>query len=234
MLSDQVRAMQARLHGHEPGSNTTHARQEPSGPSQDPALPDTLRRQPSDTETSSQSEEASQGGRSLRGEDIPGTAGPGAATQRQFMLQDSEEQDAMQPPRPGSGAQRPIFLLDSEEQDGLTQPDQTESPGQHIIQIFDSENNDPPDQPGEASLPGPCVEGDGSAQAAAGCEGPASEAAATGAVGHQERAPVRETQTEREFEAGIAHLPAKMQRELRGLQRPWHFDACVPTQPTLP
>lgn len=232
VLSDQVRAWQARLHGHQPCSNTTHVPQKPSSRSQDPALPDTLRQQPSDIEVFSESEEASQGRQSLGGDDPPGIARPGAATHSQFMLQDSEEQETMQLPRPGSGAQRPIFLLDSEDQDGLMQPDRTESPGQHTIHILDSENQDPPDQPGRASLPGPCVEGDGSAQAAAGCEESASKIQATGAVSHQEGPPVREAQTEEEFEAGIAHLPAKMQRELRGLQRPWHFDACV-TQPNF-
>ena len=228
VVSEQVRAWQARLHGREPGFDSPHAQRAHVTPSQDPGLPDAVRERPSHVEEPSQREEASQASQSSGGDVAPATARPGAATQQRFMLQDSEEQEDIQQTRPGSGAQRPVFLLDSEEQEELMQPDSTESPGQRIIQILDSEDQDRLHQPGVISLPGPSAAGESSDLAAAGREEPASEAAAIGAASHQQQdVLVQETQTEGDFEAGIAHLPAKMQRELRGLQRPWHFDPCV-------
>lgn len=191
-------------------------------------MPDALEGRPSHIDESSQGEEASQASQSSGDNVASATARPSAATQQQFMLQDSEEQEDMQQTRPGSGVQRPIFLMDSEEQDELMQPNRSGSPGQHIIQILDSEDQNRLNQPGEVSLPGPSAAGEASDPAATRREEPASEAAASGAASHQqETAHMQATQMEGDLEAGIAHLPAKMQRELRGLQRPWHFDPCV-------
>ena len=135
----------------------------------------------------------------------------------------------MQLPRPGSGAQGPIVLLDSEEQDELVQPDGCQSPHQQAVQVLDSEDQDNSHLPGEVSWPGPNAMGAGASQAGPEVEGPAAEAADSDRAGCQQEAPhVQQTQTEADFEARIAHLPAKKQRELRGLQRPWHFDAYVP------
>ena len=219
VASDLANAIQARSHGRELASDSPQAQQEPLWPSQDTALPDALEEQPP------RSAEPSQDYDSSEGSEVPATARPGAAT---HVLPDSEEQETMQLTRPGSGAQRVVFHLDSEEQDLQTQPDRAESPGQHIIHIQDSEDQNRLDQLREASLPEPSAAGEGSDQAAGGGEGIASEVAADGAAGHEEdTAQVQAAQEEAEYEASIAHLSVRAQRELRALRNPWHNDACV-------
>ncbi len=212
MALELLKAVQASSHGREPASNSPHAQQEPLSPSQYTGLPDALREQPP------RCAEPSQGYDSSEGSEVPAT-GP--------VILDSEEQEAMQLTRPGSGAQRPLSLPDSEDPELETQPQRAESPGQHVEEILDSEDHNRLDQPAEASLPEPSAAVEGSDQAAKGCKRPASEATADGAASHEQETAQVQAQSEAEFEASIAHLSVKAQREVRALHNLWDGDKCV-------